>query len=244
MGLFGKFVRTEKRSLSSVPVQHITFTTISHGDERLVLNRPVSADVVYKENVIELVNYELMICGSGKDYESAISDFCAVFINVYDSVKASGSSNRYHAIYDDIVQEATLRPDRNTPNRTTRKALMESQGYMGRKHESEEPDAVLSENIIDDGDYLYEVRQTTQFKRDLKTIQKRHYDVSLLKAAIGILANGGILPDEYLDHSLSGDMEGNRECHIRPDWVLVYAIDRKELKLLAIRTGRHVDVFD
>lgn len=89
----------------------------------------------------------------------------------------------------------------------------------------------------------YIIRPTTKFQRDLKRIQKRGYDISLLTDIIKKLANGEPLPEKNRDHNLSGDYSGCRECHITPDWLLVYEIDNGELILYLTRTGSHSDLF-
>lgn len=89
----------------------------------------------------------------------------------------------------------------------------------------------------------YAVKPTTKFQKDLKRIQKRGYDISLLTDIIKKLANGEQLAEKYRDHSLSGDYSGCRECHITPDWLLVYEIDNGELILYLTRTGTHSDLF-
>lgn len=89
----------------------------------------------------------------------------------------------------------------------------------------------------------YTIRPTTKFQKDLKRIQKRGYDISLLTAIIKKLANGEQLPEKNRDHSLSGDYSGYRECHVTPDWILVYEIDQGELILYLTRTGTHSDLF-
>ena len=89
----------------------------------------------------------------------------------------------------------------------------------------------------------YIVKPTSRFQRDLKRIQKRGYDISLLTAIIKKLANGESLPEKNRDHNLSGDYSGCRECHITPDWLLVYEIDNGELILYLTRTGSHSDLF-
>lgn len=68
----------------------------------------------------------------------------------------------------------------------------------------------------------YEVKFTSQFKRDLKLAQKQHKDISDLMAVIEQLANGKTLDPKYHDHDLSGNYKGCRECHIEPDWLLIY----------------------
>lgn len=89
----------------------------------------------------------------------------------------------------------------------------------------------------------YTVRPTTKFQKDLKRIQKRGYDISLLTAVIKKIANGESLPEKNKDHALSGDYSGTRECHITSDWLLVYEIADKELILYLPRTGTHSDLF-
>ncbi len=89
----------------------------------------------------------------------------------------------------------------------------------------------------------YEIRPTSKFQRDLKRVQKRGYDMSLITNVIKKLANGETLPEKNKDHSLSGNYVGKRECHITPDWLLVYEIDGEELYLYLIRTGTHSDLF-
>ncbi len=90
---------------------------------------------------------------------------------------------------------------------------------------------------------IYTVKPTTKFQKDLKRIVKRGYDISLLTEIIKKLANGETLPEKNRDHNLSGDYSGCRECHITPDWLLVYEIDNGELILYLTRTGSHSDLF-
>lgn len=89
----------------------------------------------------------------------------------------------------------------------------------------------------------YQIEISTRFKRDYKLAQKRGYDMSLLKEVIDILACGKQLPQKYCDHFLSGDYNGYRECHIQPDWLLIYRIEKDLLILGLIRTGTHNDLF-
>lgn len=84
---------------------------------------------------------------------------------------------------------------------------------------------------------------TSKFKKDYKTIMKRNLDMSLLDTAIRILASGAPLPPHYNDHSLSGNFKGFRECHISPDWLLIYCIEDNDLVLVLSRTGTHSDLF-
>lgn len=90
---------------------------------------------------------------------------------------------------------------------------------------------------------MYSIRPTTKFQKDLKRIKKRGYDISLLKEIITKLATGEPLPDRVRDHPLSGDYIGCRECHITPDWLLIYEVDGNELILYLTRTGSHSDLF-
>lgn len=90
---------------------------------------------------------------------------------------------------------------------------------------------------------MYKVKPTNKFQKDLKRIQKRGYDISLLTNIIKKLANGEQLPGKNRDHSLSGEYSGLRECHITPDWLLIYEIDNGELYLYLTRTGTHSDLF-
>lgn len=90
---------------------------------------------------------------------------------------------------------------------------------------------------------MYNIRPTTRFQKDLKRIQKRGYDIGLLSDVIKKLAAGEPLPEKNRDHSLSGDYINCRECHIAPDWLLVYELDGTDLILYLIRTGTHSDLF-
>lgn len=84
---------------------------------------------------------------------------------------------------------------------------------------------------------------TSKFKKDYKTIIKRNLDINLLDEVIRILARGDELPQQYNDHSLSGNWKGFRECHIAPDWLLIYSIEDNNLVLVLSRTGTHSDLF-
>ena len=90
---------------------------------------------------------------------------------------------------------------------------------------------------------MYIVKPTTKFQRDLKHVHKRGYDISLLTAIIKKLAAGESLPEKNRDHELSGNFAGCRECHVTPDWLLVYEIADEALILYLTRTGTHSDLF-
>lgn len=90
---------------------------------------------------------------------------------------------------------------------------------------------------------MYNIRPTTKFQRDLKRLKKRGYDISLLTEVIKRLSSGEALPKKNRDHPLSGDYSGCRECHITPDWLLIYELNGDELILYLTRTGSHSDLF-
>ena len=89
----------------------------------------------------------------------------------------------------------------------------------------------------------YEIIPSNQFRKDLKLAQKRGYDLDRIKKVIVTLANGETLDAKYRDHLLTGDYGGFRECHIQPDWLLVYRTDGERLFLFLARTGTHSDLF-
>ena len=86
----------------------------------------------------------------------------------------------------------------------------------------------------------YNIRVTARFQKDLKRMHRRGYDISLLTEIIRKLS---ALPEKNKDHSLSRDYIGCRECHITPDWLLIYEIYDRELILYLTRTGSHSDLF-
>lgn len=89
----------------------------------------------------------------------------------------------------------------------------------------------------------YEVKYTSRFKRDYKRMQRRGKEMSKLLDVIDMLREGLVLPPQYQDHPLHGDYEGHRDCHIEPDWVLIYFKTETTLVLTLLRTGTHADVF-
>lgn len=90
---------------------------------------------------------------------------------------------------------------------------------------------------------MLKIKYHSKFKKDIKTIKKRNYDLSKLQKVIEILAEEKTLPDKYKDHSLTGIYQDFRECHILPDWLLIYRIDKDILTLVLSRTGTHSDLF-
>ena len=88
------------------------------------------------------------------------------------------------------------------------------------------------------------LKTTTQFRRDYKLAKKRGLDLNLLQGVIDLLLAERPLDPRHRDHALTGNYAGFRECHIQPDWLLIYAIDGNQLVLTASRTGTHSDLFD
>jgi mRNA interferase YafQ len=82
---------------------------------------------------------------------------------------------------------------------------------------------------------------SSRFKRDVKKLEKRGKDLAKLRAVLTLLVHEDTLPEHYRDHALRGDWMGYRDLHIEPDWLLVYRVAGKELRLA--RTGTHSDLF-
>ena len=90
---------------------------------------------------------------------------------------------------------------------------------------------------------MLEVRYSAKFKKDYKTVIKRGYNPQLLQDVLEMLCSGQMWPPKFRDHNLSGNYEGHRECHITPDWLLIYKIEQEILTLTLTRTGSHSDLF-
>ena len=90
----------------------------------------------------------------------------------------------------------------------------------------------------------YTIIRTSQFKKDYKLAVKRGCNIQELKFVVAQLAEGYVLPDKYHDHSLKGTYASYRECHIEPDWLLVYKVTEELLMLTLYRTGSHSDIFN
>lgn len=90
---------------------------------------------------------------------------------------------------------------------------------------------------------MREIVLSSRFKRDLKLIVKRGYDLNLLDTVVEKLANDIPLEERHRDHALTGNYAGFRECHVLPDWLLIYRADDTELILFLSRTGTHSDLF-
>ena len=89
----------------------------------------------------------------------------------------------------------------------------------------------------------YDVQFTNQFKKDLKLARKQNKKLDKLFDVITILANGGTLDVKYRDHALTGTYKDTRECHIEPDWLLIYEIQNNVLVLMLYRIGSHSELF-
>lgn len=87
------------------------------------------------------------------------------------------------------------------------------------------------------------LQYTNKFNKDYKLAIKRGWDVQKLKNVVALIQEGTPLPEKYFDHALSGNYKNYRECHIEPDWLLVYKIENETLTLVLFRTGSHSDLF-
>lgn len=90
---------------------------------------------------------------------------------------------------------------------------------------------------------MLELVTTSAFRKDLKIAKKRGYNLSLIELVIDELLKENTLAPKYKDHALIGNYAGFRECHISPDWLLIYSIDKSKLIFTASRTGTHSDLF-
>ena len=91
---------------------------------------------------------------------------------------------------------------------------------------------------------MYAVKYTTSFKKNYKLMKRRGLDISLLDTVIDTLRQGKKLDKKYKDHILKGDFAGFHECHIKPDWLLLYLIEEDILTLTLVDTGSHSDLFN
>ncbi|BEU88082.1 type II toxin-antitoxin system YafQ family toxin [Selenomonas sp. TAMA-11512] len=90
----------------------------------------------------------------------------------------------------------------------------------------------------------YRIKFTTAYKKSYKRAKKRGLNLNLLDDVVEALGQGHKLDAKYRDHALHGNCEGFRECHIHPDWLLVYLVENDILTLPLIETGTHADIFD
>ena len=85
--------------------------------------------------------------------------------------------------------------------------------------------------------------RTSQFKKDAKLAGRRGKDLAKLKAVLDLLIDGELLPAKYLDHPLRGNFAGSRDCHVEPDWLLIYTLTENNSHVRFERTGTHSDLF-
>ena len=90
---------------------------------------------------------------------------------------------------------------------------------------------------------MYLIKTTNTFEADVKRCKKRRYDMLALVTVIKLLEKDGALPKQYKPHKLTGKYKGHWECHIKPDWLLVWQQNDLELILLFTNTGTHSDLF-
>lgn len=89
---------------------------------------------------------------------------------------------------------------------------------------------------------MYKVKFTSAYKRAYKLMKKRGLDISALDDVVAQLQQGKRLAEKHRDHALSGNLRGFRECHVKPDWLLIYMIEEDILTLTLVNTGSHADV--
>jgi len=90
---------------------------------------------------------------------------------------------------------------------------------------------------------MYEISLTGQFKKDFKLITKRSFDITKLEVVLELLQALDQLPPEYKEHPLRGTYKNHFDCHIDPDWILIFIRNKKEKLITLIRTGTHSDLF-
>lgn len=91
---------------------------------------------------------------------------------------------------------------------------------------------------------IYQLALTGRFRKGLKRAKKRGLDITLLDSVVEKLLHGFTLDEKYRDHDLKGKYAGFRECHVQPDWLLIYLIEDDILTLTLVDTGTHSDLFD
>jgi len=90
---------------------------------------------------------------------------------------------------------------------------------------------------------MLKIRYSSRFKKDFKAILKRGYDVCIFEDVLNLLRNEQTLPEKYRDHALIGNYVNHRSCHLTPDWLLIYKIEKDVLTLYLTRTGTHSDLY-
>lgn len=102
---------------------------------------------------------------------------------------------------------------------------------------------IFLEKVMTNRQPLYRVLETKRYRKDLKRMHKRGFRISKLDEAINIIAADELLPDCYHVHKLTGEYAGYEECHIEPDWLLIYRKEKDRLVLVLTQTGTHSDLF-
>ena len=90
---------------------------------------------------------------------------------------------------------------------------------------------------------MYKLKLSSAYRKSYRRMSKRGYDMSLLHSVIELLLQGKELPEQYKDHMLQGNFAGFHECHIKPDWLLIYLIEDDIITLTLVNTGTHSDLF-
>ncbi|MDD7434087.1 MAG: type II toxin-antitoxin system YafQ family toxin [Peptoniphilaceae bacterium] len=91
---------------------------------------------------------------------------------------------------------------------------------------------------------MLKVVLSNRFRKDLKLAERRGLDLRLLNDVVDLLAQEKTLPERHKDHALTGKYAAFRECHIKPDWLLIYRVEEEVLELMLFRTGSHADLFN
>jgi len=89
----------------------------------------------------------------------------------------------------------------------------------------------------------YEISKTVRFKKDFKLIVKRNYNLTKFETLLNLLISGEELPTKYKEHLLINNFKGHFDCHIEPDWLLIFKRDDNERLITLVRTGTHSDIF-
>jgi mRNA interferase YafQ len=89
---------------------------------------------------------------------------------------------------------------------------------------------------------MLRIAQTNLFKRQMKQCRKRGWDMDAMNKVVSMLQRGETLPEKHRDHALSGDRIGQRDCHVKPDWILIYRVREDVLILQLLETGSHSDL--
>ena len=91
---------------------------------------------------------------------------------------------------------------------------------------------------------MLKIEYHKSFKKDYKRVKKQGYSIAKLETVIALLADEQQLPESYRDHALKGNYDGFRECHIQPDWLLIYRVEKDRLVLTLSRAGSYSELFD